>query len=343
MKNKNNILYYAPTKPNLFEKWEYYQTDLKMLQDSFDNVFICHNHFQFIKNIFKVKFIYSWWWHRSFLVVIISVLMRRKIICTGALHMFDQSKQNDFFSHHFLFRITNRISLKLADLNLFISKDQLESITSHVKVNNPQLLYSAIQTPDKETVKEPNFTPKPLVTLLFHSHLSMLQIQRKGLLALLPAFLQLLKEGQNIRLVIAGQTGDGLKFIKKFLIDNKIERNVSIEIDISKARKIKLMNTSDLLVNVSYMEGFGNACVEAMSLGLPVALSRFGASPELLNIKDLISMSVSPKGVKEVIIWYLSKTKAEKIELRLKVKTYAWENFNFELRKNNFKKLISKL
>ena len=112
---------------------------------------------------------------------------------------------------------------------------------------------------------------------------------------------------------------------------------------LTEIRKIKLMNTSDLLVNVSYMEGFGNACVEAMSLGLPVALSRFGASPELLNIKDLISMSVSPKGVKEVIIWYLSKTKAEKIELGLKVKTYAWENFNFELRKNNFKNLISKL
>ena len=212
---KKNILFYAPTSSNLFENWEYYQTDLKMLQDTFDHVIVCHNHFQFIKNIFKVKFIYSWWWHRSFLVVIISKIMLRKTICTGALHMFDNSKQNDFFSHHFLFRMTNRIALKLADLNLFISKDQLESITSHIKVNNPQLLYSAIQIPDKKTPNELTFTPKPLVTLLFHSHLSMLQIERKGLLVLLPAFSELLKEGKNIRLVIAGQTGDGLNHIKK--------------------------------------------------------------------------------------------------------------------------------
>ena len=103
------------------------------------------------------------------------------------------------------------------------------------------------------------------------------------------------------------------------------------------------MNTSDLLVNVSYMEGFGNACLEAMSLGLPVAVSRFGASPELLDIKDLISMSVSIRGVKEVITWYLSNTKSEKIELRSKVKAYAWENFNLELRKSKFEKLISNL
>ena len=257
--------------------------------------------------------------------------------------MFDYSIQHDFFSHHFLFRLANRIALKFSNLNLFISKDQFESITSHLDVNNPYLLYSSIEPFTKKNHYNNKFIPKPLVKILYHSHLSAIQIQRKGLLALLPAFLELIQKKENIKLIITGKSGDGVKFIKDFCKKNNLKDKIEIKLDISKSDKFELMRNCDLMINVSYMEGFGNACLEAMSVGLPVAVSKYGASSELIPIKNLISMSVDPKGIREIIEWYISKTNSQKLELRSKVKKYANECFSFEAKLNNFTKIVSEL
>ena len=91
----------------------------------------------------------------------------KKVIITGAIYMFDYSIQSDNLSHPWLFRQANRISLFLSDLVIFISKDQLSVIMSHIKVknliafhiNSPEI-YSVIRWYTNLSPKEPSMLGK---------------------------------------------------------------------------------------------------------------------------------------------------------------------------------------
>lgn len=340
MKKNNAVLYYAPVKPELFSIWEYYQTDLTMLQSSFSEVVVCHNLKCFLQNILKVDVVYSWWWHSSALVIILSKLLGRKAISTGAIHMFDCSKQKDFYSHNIFYQLSIKLGLKFSTMNLFISKDQMLTICSHLDVNNPQLLYSSLDDSKALADGAPKFQTKSEVVFCYHSDLSIVQIERKGLKPLLSAFLALVTKGIDVKLVVFGKKGDGLEYVNTFCVENNLTELVTVLTDVTKIKKMEIFRQSDLLVNVSFMEGFGNACLEAMSVGLPVVVSRFGASPELITDKDLISMDVSPEGIQKVLEWYLDLNSTDKFNLRQKVFKEAYKKFGFNIRLDNFKKLL---
>lgn len=341
MQNNKIVIYYCPVQPELFPLWEYYQVDLKMLKATFETVIVCHSHTSVIKNILKADVIYAWWWHSSCLVILLAKLLGRKVISTGAIHMFDYSQQPDFYSNNFFYRLACKLGLRFSDLNLFISQDQMLSICSHLKVKNPQLLYSSLYETHIPKAKLTVTSTSQKVMLCYHSHLTKAQIERKGLIALLPAFSNLVAKGLDVGLIIFGKTGDGVKSINQFCINNNLVDHVTIVLDPPKITKMEIFQKSDLLVNVSFMEGFGNACLEAMSVGLPVAVSRFGASPELVPDKNLISMAVNSQCIQEVLDWYIELSMTEKVELREKAFKRANENFGFMGRVEGFKALLN--
>lgn len=336
MKKYKKILYYAPVKEKYFEKWEYYQTDLKMLKQVFENVVVTHNLLDFLLNLRGQNYVYCWWWHRSAHIILLTKIFRKKVISTGALHMFDYSVQKDFYSHSWLFRQANRISLVLSDVVLFISKDQLLAITSHIKVKNPKLLYSSLSPFNEVNMQAVYSKDKDKITLCYHSHLTLAQIERKGLCALLPAFKKLRRENKSVELLIFGASGDGVAFIKEFIALNKLEDCVQLFLDVSALDKFNLFKKSDLLVNISHMEGFGNACLEAMSVGLPVAVSRFGASPELVKEKNLIATHVDSAEIYNVLFWYTQLSPEERVMLRKRVFEFSHKVFSFGSRVERF-------
>ena len=336
-------MFYAPVKEKYFKKWEYYQTDLKMLKAVFENVVVSHNLVDFLLQLRGQNYVYCWWWHSSAHVVLISKIFRKKVISTGALHMFDYSIQRDFYSHTWLFRQANRISLFLSDLAIFISKDQLLAITSHIKVKNPQLLYSSL-SPSNELNTQPVYSKgKDKITLCYHSHLTLAQIERKGLCALLPAFKKLRSKNKSVELLIFGASGDGVAFIQEFIGTNELEDCVHLFLDVSSSDKFNLFKRSDLLVNVSHMEGFGNACLEAMSVGLPVAVSRFGASPELVKEKNLIAFHIDSAEIYSVLRWYTNLSLKERSMLRKSVFEFSQKAFSFGSRVERFRSIVKEM
>ena len=64
IKTYKTILYCAPVKKKYFKKWEYYQTDLKMLKQVFENVVVSHNLPDFLLQLRGKNYVYCWWWHR---------------------------------------------------------------------------------------------------------------------------------------------------------------------------------------------------------------------------------------------------------------------------------------
>ena len=145
-------IFYLPVKKKYTDLWEYYQADLEVLQELFDEVVVCRSVIDFFKEYHRAKLIYAWWWNRSLPVILICKILRIKVITTGAIHMLDLSGGRDFVNSSFLYKVAVRLSLRLSDCNLFISKDQYYAVTSHLRVQNPRLLYPCLK---KNTNRDP--------------------------------------------------------------------------------------------------------------------------------------------------------------------------------------------
>ena len=97
------ILIFYPIKDSFTNLWEYYKNDKDIIEDISSKFYYSNNFFSFLFLIFKVDYVYCWWWHRSALQIVIAKILRKKVICTGAIHMFDYSGEKEsFFKKSFL-------------------------------------------------------------------------------------------------------------------------------------------------------------------------------------------------------------------------------------------------
>jgi glycosyltransferase involved in cell wall biosynthesis len=340
----NNIIYYVPVDLEYFDKWEYYKVDLKMLRDAHDNVYISNNILSFLSLIFskKINLVYFWWFHSSCLIVLLSKLFRKKIIGTGAVHMFDESGALDFYKKSFLFRLANRITWKFADKNLFISESQLRQITSHEKVNNPYVLKSSSIHDANELFKiSKNKTPNVKINMLIICWLTKDQIIRKSIPIILKAISKLSTDEKDIiKLTIAGGSGDGIKFLKKQIKELNITDFINIEIDITNSRKQQLYIESDLYIQPSYYEGFGNAVLEAMTYGTPCLVSSYTAQPEVVRSSGYIINNITTEEVFNAIKSHISKSDFERKELISNVRDTVINHHGYDKRLKEYLSLF---
>ena len=74
---------------------------------------------------------------------------------------------------------------------------------------------------------------------------------------------------------------------KERIKELKLEDKVKVYIDVPQSEKIKFYLKSDLYIQPSWCEGFGNAVLEAMALGVPALVSDI-----LLNLKWLVILVI---------------------------------------------------
>lgn len=346
--NNKKVIYYSRTKDSHFKKWEYYKVDYQILNSIYKEVYTSNN---ILKTIFLIlKYpkieVYCWWWNSSFPIILIAWILKRKVISTGAIHMFDYSRMPDFYSENLVYKIFTMLSLRMSDINIFMSKDQYLSITSHLKVNNPNLVYSSLS---KEITfnkgheeKIANFLSEDKINLFFLCWLSEININRKSLKQILEAIVISINEfNLNIKLTIAGGHGDAINTIRKLIKKYKLENSVEFKIDITAEEKNMIYKKSDLLVTPSKMEGFGNATLEAMSFGCPSIVSRYGASPEVVGNTGYIVNLIEPINIAAAILSYSKLSLNERIIKRKEAYQRAFEVFGFEKRQKIIKDLIT--
>lgn len=328
IRKKGAVIYFAPVGKKYFSQWEYYQVDLQMLRRSFCKVTVCHSHWEFLKNIIfsKVDIVYAWWWHQSAICVILSRCLRVPVYVTGAVHMYDESGSPDFFSKGVLYRMACRITWRLASVNLFISKSQIRQICSHETVSSPRLLKSSLGesyeiTKSRSTqaqISKNQLGLKDLpIQFLTIVWMTEEQLKRKSVYETLGALKILIDRGiVNFKWVIAGGDSGGREELEEKITNLGLDSYVTLVFDICNEQKIRLYENSDLYVQPSHYEGFGNAVLEAMSFGLPAVVSRNTAQAEVIGDSGFMVEEIESVHIADVLAKYLLLDLEQRSELR---------------------------
>ena len=341
------VIYYLPVKKEFLEKWVYYNVDLQILQSIYKEVFICNNTIDIVKYIFKSDHIFCWWWHQSFVPLILSKIFNKKILVTGAIHMFDYSGALDYYKRSFLYKFLNKLVLRFVDVNLFISNDQMISVTSHLYVHNPNLLYSSLESDrvfnKNFLIEKKEFCKKNNIFKFFSvAWLTKDQLKRKNIIKVLEAFKIFKSEFKgDWEYVIAGKKGGAYNEIISFIYKSELEDNIKIIVDISTEDKNKLFYNSDLLIMPSWFEGFGNSVLEAMSFGTPALVSRYGASPEVVDDSGIIINEIKAEIIKDKLIDFVNLSFEKRFSMYEKSYVRATNIFSLESRKKGLLKILN--
>jgi glycogen synthase len=338
------ILIFFPVKHDHAQLWEYYKNDKDIMEDISSKLYYSNNFFSFLSSILKVDYVYCWWWHTSILQIIVAKILKKKIICTGAIHMFDYSGGEDtFFKKTFLYRTLCKISLYLADANLFITNDQKKQISSHIKVNNPQIAYSSLEKNHLENYSriKKNKNYNNVINIASIMWLTKSSMARKGLFETLDA-LELLND-KNFIFYVIGKKDNGYNNLITKIESLKIKNKIKVFTDLSTLDKNKILETVDLYVQPSHYEGLGNAVIEAMSNGCVPIVSRFASQPEVISNFGYIVNEICKKEISKKIEIYLNLSVEEKNILKNNILDYAHEKFSYASHLKKIKEIFENL
>lgn len=319
-----------------------------MLEATFDEVIIAINFWKFLKAVISKKpdLVYFWWWHKSLLVVLFSRIFGVKCIGTGAVHMYDESGAKDFFSKSFLYRLTNRLTWRLANANLFISMSQFRQITSHEFVKNPLMLKSSTLQTVAELNENTNHLEKnpKKIRLMTVCWFTKDQLMRKSIIVLLRAIKRLPEDiRKNTHLTIIGGNGDAVGELQRFILEAELSPNVTLSIDADNETKIQTYQTSDLYFQPSTYEGFGNSVLEAMTYGTPAIVSGLTAQPEVVKDSGYVLREISEECIAEIIIENYGLTTTARQKLRNKTLEVVRTEHSFDRRLRDFQAIMTEL
>ena len=122
------------------------------------------------------------------------------------------------------------------------------------------------------------------------------QYKRKGVFETLDALALLKKKSIiNFEWIILGGSGDGILLLESRIKSLNLTKNVSLVLDATEQEKNNLLLASDLYIQPSWHEGFGNAVLESMSFGSPALVTRYTAQPEVVGLTGFVVYELSSK------------------------------------------------
>ena len=107
----------------------------------------------------------------------------------------------------------------------------------------------------------------------------------------------------------------------------------------SKTRKIHLYGSSDLYIQPSYYEGFGNSVMEAMSYGTSCVVSALTAQPEVVLGTGYILNQITADWIYKAILDYANKSISDREKMIQDVRSTVSKFHSYESRLEAYLKL----
>ncbi|WP_088893101.1 hormogonium polysaccharide biosynthesis glycosyltransferase HpsP [Leptolyngbya ohadii] len=196
-----------------------------------------------------------------------TLLERPNLAHAAALHF--TSTQESQISHRFNTSTHDWIIPLGVDLPCSLPPRSPAETTSYAALTHPTP-HSSTHLPIHPSTHPPIYSSTP--HLLFLSRID----RKKGLTLLLPALEQLVAEGIDFRLTIAGSNPQDPEYeqsIHDRVKNSPLRDQTTFSGFVAGSEKWELLRSADLFVLPSYYENFGIAVVEAMAAGVPVLIS----------------------------------------------------------------------
>lgn len=252
---------------------EFYNQDISILRKIDPNLKIATKYSEIDWN---VDVIFVWWWTYAFFPVFISKALRKKLVITGTFNYRCPMAFSDYFRRPWWQRILIKYSIKYANVNILVSKNEYEQIYKDWNLKN--VIYSPHCI---DTIKYSRGTycnrRNELFTICWTGKEN---VKRKCLYEIIDS-IELLKDKLDIHLNIAGHEGDAFNEVKQYISGKGLNAYIDILGSISEDEKLTYLKKCRFYLQPSRYEGFGLAIAEAMSCGAVVITTDVG---EVLNV-----------------------------------------------------------
>jgi len=220
------------------------------------------------------------------------IFTNTSLVCEGALaswllkiphiwHIRELGEKDHGFIFKFGFRNTSLLINSFSDKLIFNSKASYQEFQKYVDHKKSEVIYNHISIDPKLITKTTaiSFKDKYSFKLINAGTIS----KRKGQLDAVKSTLKLLRDGENVELMLAGSNTDKIlltkieKLIKKSRFSDKIQMFGFQE------NPYPLIKMSNVLLVNSKNEAFGRTIIEGMLLKKPVIATDSGGVPEIIR------------------------------------------------------------
>ena len=325
------ICFYANVPSADIEKIEFYNNDVRILRDLGHDVSIAETVFD-VLTARRVDLFFVWWWNRALAPILSARPRGAPVVVCGVFDYFlPYATKHDYVSRPFWQRWLMRSALHRADANIFICQHENDLITRLLAVNDPQMIYLAIdgqRYPCKTMQSEPN-------RLLNIAWSGGENARRKGLFELVSALPAIVERYPDTRLVMAGREGEALPALRQLALDLGVSRFVEFAGELTFDQKVAEMQRASLYLQPSMYEGFGSAVAEAMACGTPAACTLTGSLPEVMGPCGVPILGGGASKISEAVIKFQSLPLSEQAKLGIESAAYVRTKFSYESRRDS--------
>jgi len=333
---KPTVVFFVQTKDReIVKRNEFYKIDIKILKDLGFNVQICYSYYKLPSD---AALYFIWWWTYAIFPVLKAKRLRLKSIITGTFNLARHIPGADYYSRPFYQRFLIKISARLTNMNIMVSKYELDKMKE--EITNKNVCYSPhVLDIDSYKITKKLKRDKNIFTVAWMGNKN---ARRKCIPEIIRTAAILKDWGINIPFLIAGKIEDDASFLKELVDELGVSDLVSFLGPIDEKTKLDLFHTCGIYLQPTLFEGFGVAIAEALLCGAPVITSDAGAVNEVTNGNCTYVNSKNPEEIANQILYVFDNYELY-LDIALKGSEYIKENYYLDRRKKDFEKILQSL
>jgi len=333
MDKKIKVTFFCKVDKSALALVEFYNQDIEILNILGYSVKIATKYSEID---WKSDILFIWWWTYAFLPIAIGRLFKIKTIITGTFNYFAPLAPSDYFRRPLVERLLIKFSIKNANFNVLVSKNEYDQIKQDWQLKN------IIYCPHIIDTNKYSFSSKRESRVVFSVIWTGSQnLKRKCLPEIIQSARIVRDIYPDIVFIVAGRKGDGYSKVLDSIKNTGLDNTVKLIGEISEEEKISYLQKCTIYLQPSKYEGFGVAIAEAMSCGAPVITTEVGEIPNVVGDAVEIINTSDPKAISKSIISLLNDDERRN-ELGKKATVRIKEKFNKSIRVDALKNIIEK-